>query len=353
MKNIITLILAIGVASFSSMYFDPINVGFSPTALSTAGSFPSRPDGSAAAFYNPALLKQSNFNQVRAFYSSNFDAQYLNASCLFQTGIAPIMLGFANFAISDVPSTFLDNNGVVQKGSSVQNSNTVLAAGTAFEPFGIPLGVTLKMYTSAIDKNTATGFNANIGTYFLPNKNLLISLYSVNALPMLNKVSWSSGHQEYLPTTFVLGASLFDPLYTLSFTTAYYDAFTENADHIQWSVGATLKLMGLNINGIVGKDTIRSKDTYFAAGIDLDLGLLATGACMAPSGMESGAYTTNADIELNFGIMESSENDVYVKPNAKKTITSPAKKTTVKKKPVKNLMKRKVIPAQAEESLFL
>ena len=303
--------------SFSSMYFDPIQMGISPKAASTGGSFPTRPDGASSGYFNPALLDLFNVNQCRFSYLSNNDIKYINLAGLVQTPIGPLMLGVANIDVGDVPSTYLDSNGTVQRGPQIQNANTLITGATSFKLFKAPVGVALKIYTGGLDTNNAFGINANIGTYFTPAKNILISTYVVNALPLMNQVNWSSGRSEYLPTTFALGCTFYQHLYTLSLSTAYYDAFSEGVDHFIYNVGASVSLFGITLSGVVGKDTIQAKETYLAFGANMDFNVLGVGVSMIPSEMDSGSYVYYTDATLTFPNDSASKNITMPPPPLK------------------------------------
>ncbi len=291
--------------------------------MSTGGAFPSNPDGASSGYFNPALLDLYNVNQCRFSYLSDNDIRYINLAGLVQTPIGPLMLGVANIDVADVPSTYLDSNGVVQKGPQIQNANTLITGATSFKLFKAPIGIALKVYTGGLDTNNSLGINANIGTYFKPMKNVLVSTYVVNALPLLNEVNWSSGRSEYLPTTFVLGCTVFHPLWTWSLSTAYYDAFSDGVDHFIFNAGASVSLFGITLSGLVGKDTIQAKETYIAFGADMDFNVFGAGVAMIPSEMNNGSYVYFTDATLTLptdptsNILTNMPQPIKIKKNVK------------------------------------
>ena len=308
--------------SFSSMFFDPIQMGISPKSISSGGSFPARPDGASSGFFNPSLLRIYDYNQVRFSYASILDLSYINIAGLIQTPVGPIMIGVASIGVSNLPSTYLDVNGVVRKGAEILNSNTLLTGATAFSVYNVPVGIALKLYTGGLAESSSLGFNANIGTYFTPINNLQISGYIVNALPLVNQVQWTSGRYEYLPTTFALGATFSQPLYILSLSTAYYDAYTPEFDHLMYNLGASVDLFGATLSGVIGKDVIRAKETYVAFGMSLDLNFFETSTCMTPCEMDEGSYVYFSNATLTFKPVPK------LLPNKENSVTQQTQKPT-------------------------
>jgi len=296
MRYIIIVIMC--TLSYGAVLFDPITVGISPYTISTGGFVPVRPDGAYSGLYNPSLLKLTNYNQARLFYTTYEDVYSTNIGGLFQTKYFPIAFTYTGLGVKNINSTYLDINGNAQEGSSVVYRSDLFTIGTTYDFFGIPSGVTLKAYRSVIDTNNVTAFNANIGSYTYIINDLLVGGYIENVFTFLSKAKWSSGYEEYLPTSFAIGVYYKLGSLGISFNNKFYDI--ANNMKCFWSMGFSYKVAGLSINGSYNKDELHFNNIYYSLGLSLDLDLFSVGSCIVPSNFYGGGYTQYFDTSFNF-----------------------------------------------------
>ena len=306
MKSRILLLIGLSLV-VASTYFSPTDYGVSPYAFGTAGRFPVLPDGANSVFYNPALLLGLN-DQISAFYSNiHTDTDQLNIALTHNKDPFPIGAGVSRFSVNNLISTYVDGDGVVQKGNTFAYANNVYVLGTAMDLRLFTIGANIKIFQNDSQTNKAFGMNSNVGIKYALNNDVVLTLVGENIVP--TSIAWQSGNTESPARNVILGGwGSFGP-FSFSSSQVFY-----NLEEYLWSYSLSYSMDSFFPFIAYTYDTLYSDNPFVKVGARLQVFGLTFDYALIPNHLFDKEMNHYFALKLELGSKADSQNSPAKKP---------------------------------------